>query len=331
MNRKLVLAGLAIVAVLIVLTSLFFVSFTGNVVSEETKNVKIAYIGVVQGLPLYLAMEKGYFNESGITVEALKVDSPQLLTDTLVAGGADFGAPGTAAGITAIIDYKSPGTLQIFALIGGDEAHINDVLVVKKNSTVKSVEDLKGKNIGILPGIQFRTIAQHVLNESGIGINEVNIIELAAGLQVPALASGQVDAVLGLEPTRTIAINKGVGQDLVLHPMVKYISDPWYGAVGVVRGEFAKENPETTKKVIAVLDRAINEIKANPDEARKYLVGYTPLYENLIKSVPIPIFKTSNQITSDDVESLQKFFDIFTKYKVIDGKVDAKGLLYLLN
>jgi NitT/TauT family transport system substrate-binding protein len=72
----------------------------------------------------------------------------------------------------------------------------------------------------------------------------------------------------------------------------------------------------------------MEEINNNPDEARPYLKGYTSLDDNLVSKAPMPIFKVSSQLTLQDKSSIQKFYDIFTKYKVVGGKINFDNLVY---
>ena len=296
-------------------------------VAGVPETVKIAYIPVVQALPLYLAVEKGYFAEAGIDAELVRIDAPNLIIDSLISDKVDF-AVAAASGITAIANYRNPGKLEIFALIGGNDSTTNDLLLVRDDAGTASVTELRGKNLGILPGIQFRTIARHILAQSNMTLDDVTLVELAPAMQVQALAAGQIDALLTVEPAGTIVRTNGIGKDLIHAPMVQYISNPWYGAVGVVRSDFAKVNPQATDRVIAVFDRTMKEIRQNPDAANRYLENYTALTDDLIPDVPLPIFKMYTEFDQADVNALQKFFDIFTLYGVIDGEVDASGMIY---
>src|SRR3989338_1078083 len=239
---------------------------------QEQTTVKIGHLPAAQGLPLYLALEKGYFEEQGITVEVISFDSPNLLVQALVAGQIDFGAPSTAAGITAIAEAANPGQLKIFAVAGStteDIDKINEMLIVGINSTMTSIEDLKGKKVGILPSIQWRTIATHIFAQHNLSTEtDILLVELTGSLQVQALAAGQVDALLTIEPMGTIAEMNGISRELVHAPVEEFHADPFYGGAVVLRTEFAEQNPETTTKILAVFARAIDEINANPEEAR---------------------------------------------------------------
>lgn len=312
----------------------------GNARSEkQTKTVErtrvtIAYLPVVHGLPLYLALEKGYFEEEGITVEAIKFDSPNLILQALVAGQVDFGAPSTAAGITAIADHANPGKLKIYALTGSANADtngeaVNEALIVKKGSSIMTIQDLQGKKVAILPSIQWRTITRHIFAKNDLSVDsDVTLVELGPGMWIQALTSGQVDAVMALEPVVTTANLQGISREIEHGIVEKYVADPMYAGAGVLRVDFARANPETTAKVLRVFAQATEEINRNPEAAKKYLVGYTPLDAELASKMPPIVIKMYPDLTEEDITALQQFYDIFSEYKVIDSRVNASTLIY---
>lgn len=297
---------------------------------SETTKVKIANLPVIQGLPLYVAVDKGYFTEEGIEVEIVKFEAPNQIIDAIMTGQVDFTSPSGALGITGIADFKNPGKLKVYAVSGGTKGNSGANFIVPNESTLSTPADLRGKRLGILAGtIQWRTIAREILEKNGLNMDsDVTIVELSPSVQVEALASGQVDALLALEPIPTIAVNKSAAKLWIADPTVEYISDPsWLGA-GIVSVEFAEKNPNTTRKVISVIEKAMAEIEKNPDAYRQHLKGHTPLSDDLIAKVPIVNFKTCSQLTEQDKDSMQKFFDIFTKHKVAEGQISVEGVLY---
>lgn len=302
--------------------------FGGGTSEEPLQKVKIADLPVIHGLPLYLALEKGYFKEAGIDAELVKIDAPNLIIDSLLAGSVDFASPSGALGITGIAAFNKPGSLQIWGVAGGDDTVSSSSISVPLDSTATSIQDLKGKKIGVLPGIQWRTIARHILAENNLVDSDVQLVELAPGLQATALASKQVDALLAVEPIPTIVKQKNIGRDIVSGAAEKWVANPFYGGAGVVRTEFAEQNPELTEKVLGVFDKAIKEIRKNPEAAKQYYKGYTPLEDAIIPQAPVLRFKMYNELTADEVSAIQKFYDIFTTYEVIKGKINVRELIY---
>jgi len=303
--------------------------------SLEVTKVKIANLPIVQGLPVYLALEKGYFKDVGLDVQLIKFQSPNQIIDALLNGQVDLVSPSGAMGIIGIANLKQGGKLKIYAAAGGDDEIQNDAILVKNNSLIKNIEDLKGKKMGILPGIQWRTIAKDILAKNGLKIgsekDKVTLVELAPSLQVQALASGQIDSLLGVEPIPTIVKVKKIGKELIKKVTVKNISNPFYGGGGAIRSDFIKNNPDTTKKILEVLKKSINEINKNPNKARKYLKNYTPLNNETILKVPISKIKMYTDFTKQDIESVQKFYDIFLENNVVKNKINFEESIYNQN
>lgn len=297
--------------------------------NAEAKKVRIGDVPLINYAPFYMALEKGYFKEAGVEVERVKFESPNQITDALMQGQIDFGGMGMPLGIIGISDYKNPGKIKVFAVSGGTKKAPNESLVVRADSNISSIRGLKGKKLGVLVGIQWRTIATHLLSLNGLEADkDVALVELAAGLQVPALAAKQIDALLALEPMPTMAVAKGIGKVVVPGPAEQAIADPFYAGAGAVNAKFAAENPETTKKVIEVLERAAKEINENPGVARQYLKGYTPLTEDLILKTPVPVYKFCQNLDEKDMESIQNFLDIFTTYGAIQDRINPNSILY---
>ena len=330
MNSKKSIWIIVGVIVVLIICGIWFANSKKQQVSLETTKVKIAYLSVVNTLPMALAIEKGYFKDAGIDVEAVKFEAPNQIVDAMMQDKVDFIASAVTA-VGAIADSKNPGKMKIFSVSGGTREVPNEDLLVAASSTISSYKDLKGKKIAIMAGsIQWKIAAKDILAKNGLDMDkDVTIVELANGLQIQALASKQVDAILlALEPLPTIGVNSSVAKILVKGPAENLIADPFYPGAGWVNTAFAKANPQTTKLVISILDKATKEIVSNPVASRVYLKGYTTLTDDLIYKVPMTVFKSCEDLTAKDKSALQAFLDIYSTYKVVDAKINLENLLY---
>lgn len=310
----------------VILLSLFIIGCS----NQEKEVVRIGYVPIASNLPLYLAIEEGYFKEANIEIKAIKFESPNQLTDAIFQENIDLISPGGPLGIYAIANFKNPGKIKVYAVLGGSVENPVANILVPLESNITLFSDLKGKKLGIWGGtIQWRTITRELLAQNNLEMDkDVIIVELAPGLQVQALASGQIDALFALEPMSTIAIEKGVGRIAIKGPLEHFLLKDSYIGGGAISTTFTTSNPDLTEKLIKIMQRAINEINENPDKYRKYLKGYTPLTDDIALKVPIPNFKSCDELNETDIEAIQKFFDIFTKHKVVDGRIDPRSLLY---
>lgn len=314
MKKKSIIT-LAVIAILLV-SGVSYLFFNKQQKLETTK-IRIADLPVIHGLPLYVAIEKGYFREAGIEVERIKFEAPNQLVDALMSGQVDFTSPSGATGITGIASSKNPGKIKIYALSGGDDSAPSEALLVGNSSEIKSFNDLKGKKLGILPGIQWRTFARYFLEKNGLSEKDVTLVELAVGLQAQALGVNQIDALLAIEPMPTIVKTQNLGKEIISGPTLTTIANPFYGGAGAVNMEFAKKNPNTTKKVLEVFNRAIKEINKNKNDSRQYLKGYTPMTDEVIARVPIIRFQMANNLTEQEVNAVQDIFNIFIQYDLM--------------
>lgn len=290
--------------------------------------VRIAYLPNVHGLPLYLALEKGYFTDEGLDVDLVKFEAPNQAIDALLSNQVDVGG-GVASGIIAVSESKKPNSIKIISLQGGTEEFRNEALVVKTDSAINSFADLKGKKLGHLPGIQWQTVAKLLLARNGlIAGKDTTLVDLAFSTQVPALASGQIDALLAIEPSPTIAEGKGIGKVIVKSPTLQYIASPFYGGAAAITTKLIAEQPEVAAKILHVFKKATDEVAANPNAARPYLKNYTPLDDELIKKVPLLLYKTYDELEEKDIAALQAFYDMFAEYEIINEKIDARSLIY---
>jgi ABC-type nitrate/sulfonate/bicarbonate transport system substrate-binding protein len=205
----------------------------------------------------------------------------------------------------------------------------SNYLVVPVGSSIKSFADLKGRKLGILGGsIQWQTIAEYLLSQEGLSANEVMLVGLTPALQVQALASRQIDALLALEPVATIAQEQKIGKIAVSGAAEQSISDPFYAGAGAVNAQFLKNNPKLASRVIAIISSSTNEINADPDAARQYLEKYTSVNEAVASAVSLGTFKMYDDVAPQDFDAVKKLFDIFASYGVINGTLDLHSFLY---
>ncbi|MEW5955124.1 MAG: ABC transporter substrate-binding protein [Candidatus Micrarchaeota archaeon] len=294
---------------------------------HEVKPVRVAYLPVMQSLPLFVAAERGMFEAEGLEVQLQRIESPNQIIDALVSGNVDAGAPSVAAGIAAIAELQKPGSLKIYSLTCGTLERLNDELLVAKNSSIASIAELKGKRLAHLPGVQFSSMAKKILLENGVQPSEVTLVELAVPNQLPALAGGSVDAVLTLEPTGTLGEFKNVSRILVRNPMVRFVADPWCGGAGVTSAKFLSERPAEAQAFVRVMRRAIADT-LHDESARQYLVEYLQLPESVAREAPLPLMVSAQDADAGVVAAYQKFVDVFFELNVTSARPSVSGLLW---
>jgi len=298
--------------------------------AQTGPKIRIGYWPVAAGLPFFAAVEKGYFKEAGLDVEPLKFAGAQQVMEAMLAGRSDGSSNGTGSGNLGVGELASPGLFKIIATNPSNAKYVLDEFLVPKDSTVKSIAELKGKRVASGPGIQNKTLAMVVLERAGA--TGATVSELPIGQHVAALAAGQVDAVYTLEPTGTVGRLNGTTRVLEAGVIAKYILGdalaPWHGGSATLTTEFIKKHPAEAKKYIAAYAKGIELVRSKPDEARQYLKGYTAIEGPLTGEVPLASYMLYNEFKPADIAAFQKFFDLFTEKGVFDKKLDVASMLF---
>ena len=298
--------------------------------AQTATKIRIGYWPIAAGLPFYAAVEKGYFKEAGLDVEALKFAGAQQVMEAMLAGRSDGSANGTGSANLAIGEIAQPGLFKIFATNPSNVKYVLEEFLLPKDSPVKSMAELKGKRVASGPGIQNVTLAKTMLERAGAGA--MGVIELPIGQHVAALAAGQIDAAYTLEPTGTIGRMNGTTRVLEAGVVAHYILGdpmaPWHGGSASLTSEFIQKHPLEAKQFIAAYAKGIALVRNQPDEARQFMTGYTAIEGPLTKEVPLASYMLYNEFKPSDVAYFQKFYDLFTDKGIFDKKVPVDGLLY---
>ncbi|WP_175626298.1 MULTISPECIES: ABC transporter substrate-binding protein [Oxalobacteraceae] len=297
---------------------------------EKMEKVTASWLPIMQTMAYYVALEEKLFEKAGIEINSVKFQNPNQIIDSLVSGQADFGPPGAAAGITALAESRYPGTFKVFGLQGGGikVGMINDGLIVSNASTISSFKDLKGKSIGTLPGIQWKTITRYILRQNGLDPDkDVRINEIAVPMHIPSVVAGTVDATLSLEPVGSIAVTSKEARRAMTNPVATFIADPFYSGVSVLSTKFMKERPEVAKKVVAVLDQATKMANENFDKYRPVIAKYTAIQPDQVQYVAQPYLRANKDLTANDVKSYQALVNVFEKEGVLKEHMDIQKIM----
>ena len=231
--------------------------------------LKVAYLGLTCEAPIFAAQEKGFFKDEGLDVELVKTDWDGL-QDGLNLGQFD-------ANHTLVMFVLKPIEKGMDIKITGG-IHTGCLRVqAGVGSPIKTVDDLKGKRIGVptrigSPPFLFasRVLAAHGI-DPGIDKKQVEWTAFQPGELEKALDNGQVDAVATSDPIGTILLG---------HNKVRTIADqaedePYkdeYCCAAVVSGKLAKKDPAAAAKVTRALLKGAKWVGQNPKAAAELSV-----------------------------------------------------------
>jgi NitT/TauT family transport system substrate-binding protein len=312
---------------LIAVVALLIVAIIGLfVIRSERKyphpKIKIAYIPFTSSFQLFVALEKGYFADEGLEVEAQRCANSNVALNALMSGEVQ-GSVGNGLTTVLPIEQSSPGSLKIYHLCLETREKYTSNVLVRPDAPFKTIADLKGHSIGTYTGATQRHNLYLLLQKFMDPEHDIKIIQVESALQIQAFDAGQFEALFTIEPQSSIVIDHNVGRVLESNVRVKYILDPFPAAANSFRADYVRKNPETAAKVVRALDRAIMYIREHESEARQLLLKYLPMEPKIASKCGIYEWW---RIDEGDITAVQRLADLMTQMGELDSQINVYSL-----
>ncbi len=199
------------------------------------------------------------FKPEGTAVKWVFSAGSNRALEYLNAGSIDIGS---SAGLAALLSRANGNPIRAPYIFSRPEW---TALVVRKDSPIQSVKELKGKKVAATKGTDPYLFLLRSLQVAGLKRNDVEIVALQHADGRTALEQGRVDAWAGLDPLMA-ASELDAGSRLIY----RNVAFNTYGFLNV-REEFLAQRPAETRRVLAGYERARQWILANTTEAAKIL------------------------------------------------------------
>src|SRR5665213_2035109 len=232
-------------------------------------------------MPVIVAKELGLYKKAGFDVEMVSLGDGTKVYRALLAGNIDFGL--TPGAPTIIGTANGASVKALSANLPKFEAS----MIVRGN--IKTMEDLKGKRIGVQePGGFSDILSRSVLRSAKIDPKEVNFVSIASE-DVPALVANQVDTAILHVEQEMLAKSKV--------PDLHAIARMW------------EVQPKTLYTFLSATEKTI---KAKPDMVEKIVAATIEatriMYSDKAKVLPILVKETGypEKVISDTYDFMVK-------------------------
>lgn len=254
--------------------------FTGCQANKTAQTVKIGLMPDVDSLPFIVAREAGYFDDAGVDVELVMFKGAPDRDSAFQSGNVD----GVVSDMLA----------AIFAVNGGFEVKITShtdgryIFLASSQSGAKSIQDLKGKEIGLSTNTIIEYSIDAMLKDNGLKPEDVKktpIPQIPVRLEM--LSSGKIGGACLPDPLATLAEKNGA----VAVGDTKEMGS----TLGVVlfSQKSINEKNEEIKRVYQAYERAKEELNKNGDKYRPILVEKAGFPEVVKDTIKFPEYKKS--------------------------------------
>ena len=257
--------GLIVFASLTVLCLYVFLSREQSAPVAKMTEVTIAEWGqekILLYLPLYVAMEEGFFENNGIKVNLVFTGNDDQTFAAVVGGDADFGFADPVFSALAVEKGLKAKTIAELVNSLGVSGYTNlDTVPI-----IKSAIDLAHMRVGSFPEPSTTYTLLTDLKNSNSGLEGLQIVQGSIGSQLAMLEAGQVDIAVDLEPAVSEAENKG-------YRVVFSLADftPRQAITGLtVMQRTIDAHPEVVQKVVSSLQQAVTAMYSDTDHKLIY-------------------------------------------------------------
>lgn len=243
-------------ALVALILSSWFCSKGGN--SGKIETLTIAAVPTELNAMVYIAEDQKFFARNGLRVTLKSYDSGATAAAGMLNAEADIALAAEFPIVRQVFNKKdiiSFGTITKYE---------NTYIIWRTDSGIKTVQNLKGKRIGVT----LQTISEFYLGRAlelnGVSVRQVTLVDAKAAELQKTLLNGEVDAVATWEPWIT-QINRRMGKQVV----TRALQSGQYAYWNLVSTtNWTKKHSNILKRLMKSLVQAEDYIVSHQDEAK---------------------------------------------------------------
>ena len=235
---------------------------TSAAMAEDDVRLRLNWMYYGSHAGFALGKDAGIYDNAGIDIDIRSGNGSSSAHRLVANGDSDF-AYGSCG---ALINLASQGAEIISVAV--IDAMGAEAVIVRPDSGVKSIQDLKGKTILTTANAGVNTFFPIVLANAGLTEDDVNVTNVPDGALVSAYLQGSGEAVgiLGGLDDKPAEIRANGGDDPILFPYSDYGVDQ-VGYCISTRKDLVAENPDLVNRFVDATIAAYAATEADPDKA----------------------------------------------------------------
>lgn len=300
---------------------------TGLAGHAEAQKVRIGYWSSGVSLGFGSVLQTGKFMEKrGLEVEYITFPDVNAPTKAIAAGAIDFAIGASAGGSMSVVADGLPMSI----ILATQVAQLD--FVVLEDSPIKTMEELKGKKIGMSPaGSATAAITAAILdknygfaapNYQAVPGNDSRVAQFLVqkDIDVAALRGVSIALLPELKLRKLSSFSKEWAK-------ITGKNAPPVLALGLIRNDWLKAHPEGAAKIVAAMRDAYEFGKKDKAAVAKALVASAHLKETDAKAYAAlwdDIYTVD--MSPDAIASLKAQFEIFKSVGAVKGELPAGGM-----
>lgn len=293
-------------------------STEANTAGLEKTTLTVGLLPIPDVAPIYLAIQKGYFKQEGLTVKPELVQGTGPAVPKLVNGSLDV----VLGNYVSVMTIQESGTAKLKIIADTYQARPKCfIIMVPEKSPRRTPRDLKGAKIAVNTPNSINTLAvEAALRVHDVKKEEVKFVQIPFPSMPAALKSGQVDAAWMTEPFIT-ASQAGFGARVLTDTMTGAMAD--FPIAGWVATEqWTGKYPKT----MAAFQRALLKAQRLAASDRREVVKILPTYTKIPASTASLIALGDFPVTVDPGR-IQRVADLMHDFGYLKSKPDVRQMV----
>ena len=291
-------------------------STADNTSKKEDVTVILDYIANTNHTGMYVALDKGYYEEAGLNVDI--VEPTEGATATLIAvGKGDFGIS-YQEDVTVARTSADPLPIKAIATL---IQHNTSGFATYADKNIKSPKDFEGKTYSGWGGPGEEAVLRAVMAQNDANYDNLNVV-MSDGSGFESLKD-KVDIMWFFEAWDNVKCKMN---DFPINYMELRDLDErldYYTPVIIANDTTLKERPEMTKKFLAATAKGYKYAIENPKESAKILQKYAPDYSiEMLTMSQEYLSEKYMEDTNKWGEMKDRVWDNYTNFMVEYGVID---------
>ncbi|WP_237045838.1 sulfonate ABC transporter substrate-binding protein [Aquipseudomonas alcaligenes] len=291
----------------------------GAITQAQAETLRIGYqkYGTLVLLKAKGSLEKR-LAEQGIEVQWTEFPGGPQLLEGLNVGSIDFGTTGEAPPI-----FAQAAGADLLYVAHEPPAPTSEAILVPKDSSLKSVSELKGKKIALNKGSNVHYLLVRALEDAGLKYSDIQPVYLPPADARAAFERGSVDAWVIWDPFQAAAEHQlqartlRNGEGLVANHQFYLAARP-----------YAEKHPEVVSVLVEEIRSVGGWIRQNSAEATQQVAPLLGLAPEITRTAVERQAYGAQLITPDVVEAQQQIADTFSDLRLIPKRLSIKDVIW---
>ncbi|GAD61016.1 sulfonate ABC transporter substrate-binding protein [Aquipseudomonas alcaligenes] len=291
----------------------------GAITQAQAETLRIGYqkYGTLVLLKAKGSLEKR-LAEQGIEVQWTEFPGGPQLLEGLNVGSIDFGTTGEAPPI-----FAQAAGADLLYVAHEPPAPTSEAILVPKDSSLKSVSELKGKKIALNKGSNVHYLLVRALEDAGLKYSDIQPVYLPPADARAAFERGSVDAWVIWDPFQAAAEHQlqartlRNGEGLVANHQFYLAARP-----------YAEKHPEVVSVLVEEIRSVGGWIRQNSAEATQQVAPLLGLVPEITRTAVERQAYGAQFISPDVVEAQQQIADTFSDLKLIPKRLTIKDVIW---